>query len=349
MNGAGAGRRFKHLVLVVAGTVLGLVFLYLAFRDISWSDLSEGLTALDPVYLAPGVLLLLLAQLLRAIRFGLILRPFCPMRFKDLWDVVNVWAALNMVLPARSAELVKPYLLRQWGAPFSSTLGAVLVERVFDLGSLLTLLAVVLWTTPQIPPEYAWWGKVFLGLFLAAYFLALLLLFRRERAQAVVDFLVEWLPERGAAPIRGAFSRLIDGLGIMASAWQCVLIFLCSLAVWLTFTVLVYLLLKAFAIDVSFLVALTIQVFLCFGVALPSAPGFVGTFHAVGRYTLALFGVAAVPAVSFATVYHVFSLVVSLLLGLISYWGSDIRFDRGVLSATAPAPEATHEEPIRTR
>ncbi len=336
MNGKRTGRRIQHLVLIVTGTTLGLVFLYLAFQDISWSDLSNGLKQLDPVYLAPGVLLIILAQFLRAVRFGLILNPFCAMRLKDLWNVMNIWGALNMVLPARLAELVKPYLLQQWGAPFSSTLGAVLVERFFDLGSLLTLLAVVLWSTPQIPPEYSWLGKVLLGIMLAGYVLVLLVLARRERVQDGVDMLVGWLPERGATLLGGAFRRLIDGLGIMASVGQCLIIFVCSLAIWTVFAGLTYLFLRAFAIDVFFLAAITIQVFLCFGIALPSAPGFVGTFHAVGRYSLALFGVAAIPAVSFATVYHVFSLVVSVLLGLISYWASDIRFDRGILSTTPP-------------
>jgi hypothetical protein len=134
----------------------------------------------------------------------------------------------------------------------------------------------------------------------------------------------------------------------MASAGQCLIIFACSLAIWTLFSGLTYLLLKAFAIDVFFLVAITIQVFLCFGVALPSAPGFVGTFHAVGRYALALFGVAAVPAVSFATVYHVFSLVVSLGLGAISYWASDVRFDRGIVFGSQPDDASLGRNPHGT-
>jgi hypothetical protein len=96
-----------------------------------------------------------------------------------------------------------------------------------------------------------------------------------------------------------------------------------------------YLFLVAFSIDAPFLVAVTIQVFICFGVALPSAPGFIGTFHAAGRYALTLFGVQAISAISFATVYHLFSLIMCLLLGLVSYWTSHFRFDTAAFSSSS--------------
>jgi uncharacterized protein (TIRG00374 family) len=179
---------------------------------------------------------------------------------------------------------------------------------------------------------------VFLSL---GYLAVLLLLARRETAQAIVDSLVAKLPERAATLLGGAFRRLIDGLGIMASAKQALLIFACSLCVWVLFAGLTYLFLMAFSIDAPILVAITIQVVLCFGVALPSAPGFVGTFHAAGRYGLELFGIAAIPAISFATVYHFFNLAGSVLLGAVSYWTGKYTFDQAMIglqdSAESPA------------
>jgi hypothetical protein len=102
---------------------------------------------------------------------------------------------------------------------------------------------------------------------------------------------------------------------------------------WIVFSALTYLFLLAFSIQAPFLVAVTIQVFICLGVALPSAPGFIGTFHAAGRYALTLFGIKAVVAVSFATVYHLFSFVMCLVLGLISYLTSDFRFDQAMFAS----------------
>ncbi len=67
-----------------------------------------------------------------------------------------------MIMPARLGELVRPYLLQQKGASFSSVFGAVLVERFFDLSGLLLLLGVVLLKTPDAPPKFSFFGEALL-------------------------------------------------------------------------------------------------------------------------------------------------------------------------------------------
>ncbi|MFZ5867472.1 MAG: lysylphosphatidylglycerol synthase transmembrane domain-containing protein [Thermodesulfobacteriota bacterium] len=325
--------RFRRNVLIVVGCGVGLAFFYLAFRDVSWHELVDGFHRMKPLYLVPSLLLLIVVQMLRALRFGLIVSPFCRPGPKAMWDIVNIWAGLNVLMPARLAEFVRPYLLKQRGASFSSGFGAVLAERFFDLSGLLTLLGVVLWGTPHLAGKYSRLGAVLLALLAAIYAFVLLLLARKDAVQAVSNRLLARLPHRAASFLGGIVHRLIEGFRIMASPWQALLIFLCSLAIWLTFAAITYLFLIAFSIEVPFLAALTIQVLLCFGVALPSAPGFIGTFHAVGRYALTIFGVGAALAVSFATVYHLFNLLASVLIGAISYLTSDFTFDHKIFDS----------------
>jgi len=312
--------------------IVGGIFLYLAFRDVSWHDLVDGVSKMKPIYFLPCILLTLVIQLVRSLRFGIILRPFCPLSTKQLWDLLNIWAAASMVMPARLGELVRPYLLQRRGVSFSSVLGAVMVERFFDLSGLLLLLGIVLWSTPEVPRIYSLVGEIVLGCLVLGYVTILLILANRDGFRRLLKKLLSWLPEGAAHFIEGIFVRLLDGFGIMASFSQALIMFLCSLTLWGLFSCLTYLFLLAFSVKAPFLVAVTIQVFLCLGVALPSAPGFIGTFHAAGRYALALFGIKSIVAVSFATVYHLFSLVICLVLGLLSYWTSDFRLDRTILS-----------------
>lgn len=330
MSKLGTDSRYRRILLIVVGTLVGAAFLYLAFRGISWDDFVAGLKQIDVAFLIPAVILLLLIQLVRALRFGVILTPICPLGIKALWDVLNVWGAANMVMPARLAEFVRPYLLQRRGAPFSSIFGAVMVERFFDLTGLLLLLGVVLWRTPNIPPIYSSLGLGLLIALTAGYAAVLLILTRREAFQRILARILSVLPQRAAGFLEGVFQRLIDGFSIMASFKQAAVIFAYSVLLWTLFSGMTYTFLLAFSIEVPFLVAVTIQVLLALGVALPSAPGFVGTFHAAGRYALALFGIHAVVAVSFATAYHLFSLAGCLLLGVVSYFNSDFRFDRAV-------------------
>jgi glycosyltransferase 2 family protein len=312
------GLGWKQAALVAVGMLISLLFLYLAFKDISWHDLKDGVSQMQPIYLLPCAGIMLLIQFIRALRFGLILSPFCPLPVRDLWDLLNIWAGATMVMPARLGELVRPYLLRRCGASFSSGIGAVMVERFFDLSGLLLLLGVVLWTTPQAPRTFVILGQALLMVLVVGYVIVWLILTRRESFKWTVEKLTFWLPTRAGVFIQGIALRLTDGFGIMVSVKQVLVIGFYSVCIWILFSCLTYLFLLAFSVKAPFLVAVTIHVFICFGVALPSAPGFIGTFHAAGRYALALFGVKALVAISFATVYHLFSLIMCVLLGLIS-------------------------------
>lgn len=345
-DGDKTATNLRRNLLVVTGSLLGLIFLYLAFRDISWNDLMHGIRQMQPIYLIPATILVLCCQLIRALRFGVILSPFCRLGTKTLWDLLNIWAAANMIMPARLGELVRPYLLQRRGAPFSSSFGAVMVERFFDLSGLLLLLAIVLWKTPQIPPTYTLIGEILLFVLAMSYVLVLVVLARREKVQAMIHKILSILPDKAAIFLGGIFQRLIEGLGIMASFRQVMFLVGYSISLWVCFSGVTYLFLLSFSIDAPFLVAVTIQVLMALGVALPTAPGFIGTFHAVGRYSLALFGISAVVAVSFATIYHLFGLVTSLLLGLLSYATSNFRFDHKMFAVPSAVPQSAAQGEI---
>ncbi|MFH0959848.1 MAG: lysylphosphatidylglycerol synthase transmembrane domain-containing protein [Pseudomonadota bacterium] len=317
----------KRNILIITGGILGLFFLWLAFRDISLKDLFDGIKQMKVVYLIPCVFLVMACQFVRAMRFGVIISPFCPLNSKSLWDLLNIWAAANMIMPARLGELVRPYLLQQKGASFSTVFGAVMVERLFDLSGLLLLLGVVLLKTPATPEKFAFLGEILLIGLVLGYALALTILIKKEKSLHFLRKILSILPLKVGHFLETIFEKLIDGFGIMRSPKQAVVVFVYSVTLWLLFSATTYLFLLAFSINAPFLVAVTIQVFIALGVALPSAPGFIGTFHAAGRYALALFGIGALVAVSFATVYHLFSLIICLALGTISYLSSEFRLD----------------------
>ncbi len=354
MTEPGTSRRLRKAVLVAVGILFGAAFLYLAFRDIDLRELLGGLAEMNPVYFFPAFILVILVQLLRAFRFGLILRPFCQLGLRDLWDVMNIWGALNVIVPARLAELSKPYLLKQVGAPFSSSLGAVMVERYFDLSALMAMLVLVLFTAPtgsgQSSSLSVFFSSVGLLLLLGlifAYVLVLAVLVKRETTRKVISRITKILPQKAAEFVQGAADKLIDGLGIMANPGRALLILVSSLAVWMGFAAVTYLFLLSFSIEVPFNAAITIQVLLAFGIALPAAPGFIGTFHAVGRYALELYGVSALPAISFATVYHLFGVVVSIGMGVFSYFTGRFSFSRELIFGE-PAETST-EVPASNR
>src|SRR5207244_1007253 len=79
--------------------------------------------------------------------------------------------------------------------------------------------------------------------------------------------------------------------------------------------------------------ALLLQGIIGFGVALPASPGFVGVFEAATRVTLAIYGIDATRAVSYALAYHVSTFLPITLLGLYSL--SRLRIHLGELREAA--------------
>ncbi len=172
--------------------------------------------------MAVSICLILLSNVVRALRWQVMLRP--------LGAAIGVWrltsdTAIGFaagVLLGRVGEVVRPYLISvQTGLPFSSQVAAWLLERMLDLLAVLVLCA---YAFIRIPP-YSWHlgPKVQDALTAAGYSLAvagvlclvLLLAFRDPagRAQRRILSALTFLPEpqqRGAAQMLEAFSRGVE-------------------------------------------------------------------------------------------------------------------------------------------
>jgi len=89
-----------------------------------------------------------------------------------------------------------------------------------------------------------------------------------------------------------------------------------SLVLWLVNALAFYVGFAAFDIPVSYTGALLLQGLLVLGISIPSTPGFFGPFEAVIVAVLALYGVRASLAFSYAIAFHVTTFVPITLLGL---------------------------------
>ena len=90
---------------------------------------------------------------------------------------------------------------------------------------------------------------------------------------------------------------------------------------------------RAFGLAVPAEGAFLLQGIIGLGVALPASPGFVGVFEAATRVTLAIYGIDATRAVSYAVAYHVATFLPITLMGLYSL--SRLRLHLAELRAAA--------------
>ena len=129
-----------------------------------------------------------------------------------------------------------------------------------------------------------------------------------------------WLPHR----IRLAVDRVSKDLQVFRNIRLLSKTIVSTLVIWLGMVVFFWILLWSYGLMLPFEVSLLVVVFLAVGVALPSAPGFVGVYHYAVVLALSLFAVEKGDAVAFSIISHLLQYIPVTAAGLVLLIGSGI-------------------------
>jgi hypothetical protein len=308
------------------GLAVTVALLAWVLRDVSPGAVIAHARSANLWLLLLAVFLATVTFPLRTIRWRLILHdssgqalPWLP-----LWHATAIGFMANNLLPARAGEVARAYVAgRQMPVRFTTALGSVGVERVFDALIMLALMAVAI-AAPSFPANTAVQGRSLSGLATAAalIFGAILLL-----ALVVVHRPAPWLallgrvthlllPTRIADRLTHWAEGIVEGLSVLKSPARFAGVVVWSIVLWGTNAAAFAVCFRAFGLDVPLEAALLLQGIIGFGVAVPSTPGFVGVFEVATRVTLGIYAVDASRAVSYALTYHLTTFLPITLLGL---------------------------------
>lgn len=212
---------------------------------------------------------------------------------------------------------------RLTGTKFTTAVGSIAVERVFDGITLVAFLAIASWAggfgtqTAVGNVTLGAIGKLFAAVFSLALLVAVVFVRWPDPALRIMRSVSgSILPDTWANRLVEAIEGLLEGLDVLRSPRRFFAVLLWSLIVWTTGAASFWLGFLAFGIEVPWSAALLLQSLLGFGVAVQFSPGFFGQFEAICRATLALYAVGTGPAVSFAFGFHLGGFVPITLLGL---------------------------------
>jgi glycosyltransferase 2 family protein len=303
---------------LMVGVALGFVLVYLSLRGIEFRQVADGFRQVRMDYVLLSLLIIVFVQALRSFRWGLMLRPLACVNQISLFSVTSVGFLAIVSLPARLGELARPYLItKKSNIKMTAALGTIFVERICDSIAVLAILAGILFFIPFLPPWLV--QSALLVSLLTFIFLVvmIILLMKREAALKVLAPLIQRLPERFAGKIEGLFHQLIDGFKIFSDIGLLLKVLLLSLFIWLVNAAAIYVLLHAFALNLPYIAAAVLMVILLIGIAIPTAPGFIGNWHYACILGLTLFDVPKSEALTFAIIYHFLSIGIVIILGLI--------------------------------
>ncbi len=329
------------------GIIIGAFFVYLSFRGIDLNGINTGLKNANLFFIIPFLCLMTIIQILRSYRWGIILRPILKIDQFSLFSVTSVGFLAVIAIPARIGELARPYLIStKTGTSMSSALGTIMVERVFDALTVLTAFFIVLLFTP-LPP---WLIKgSFFFLFVVLIFIGLMvsLIFRKETSLKIVSPVLKIFPGEWRLKLMKLIDSLIDGFKIIPRLRSMCYIAFLSIVIWVTDAVAMYILFFAFDIDLPLSAAFVLMAVIIIGIAIPTAPGFVGNWHFFCVLGLGLFGINKTDALTYAIVLHFLSIGIVVILGVAflpfnRFSMSDIKTKFSINSGRIVPPDETH-------
>jgi len=306
---------------ILLGVAISAVLLYFALRGLHFAEVMQHVRAahLPPMLLA--VALATLTFVLRIFRWQLLLRGDDGRRLPagPLWHAIAMGFMANNVLPLRMGEVVRTFAAsRLTQTRFTSVLGSIAVERLFDALVVVTLLAIGLFTADLPAGAVAGIGVNRLvavaglaavgGLMAAALVVAFPLL--AERLVRLV------IPSKALAEkLVGLIEGVRHGLSALRSPMRVAGVVGWSFLLWGISAVSFLVMFQAFDIPVNLSGALLMQGLIMFGIALPSTPGYVGAFELPIIAVLTLYMVDKNLAAAYALTYHVTTFVPITLLG----------------------------------
>jgi len=310
------------------GFGITLFLLWWVLRGVDVGEVWERILGADLWLLALAVTITTATFAIRALRWKLLLEPIhSGTGFRNRFAAVNIGFMANNLLPARVGEFARAYALaRLEPVSVSAAFGSLVVERFLDGISILVLMLVAV-AAPSFPEGVELAGRplasvvngVLAVLVVLLVFLLLLVLFPR-RILALTGFLVRPLPEDFRRPVLDALEAFLDGLGVLQSPRLLGLALLWSLGLWAWQSLAFWVGFRAFHIEVGYAAALFVNAMVAFAVAVPSSPGFFGTFHAGAKVGLGVYGVPPGPTLAFAFGYHLGGFIPVTLIGLYYVW-----------------------------
>jgi uncharacterized protein (TIRG00374 family) len=312
-------------IQIAVSLLISVVCLYFAFRNIDWVETWEAIKRANYLYIALTVFVTLGSVWLRSYRWKFMLDPLRKVPVGGLYESTMIGFMANNVLPARLGEFVRAYAVgRAHGVSKSAAFATIVIERAFDMLTLVLCLGVVLLLVP-LSPAIKLMGMLAIGVTLVMFGVLVFFRQRRDLVVRLAERLTRSLPTTSRERGERLLHSFIDGLEVLAKGGHILAILGLSLIMWASVMLSFDLAMRAFGLPVPLYASMVLLVVVSLGLMIPSGPGFAGTFEAAMIWALLLFpGVSKEQAASCAIMYHATQFVPITAFGLYYLWKSNL-------------------------
>lgn len=296
----------RRALSTLLGLAISVAAIVVVVASIDLRETGRILAGADLLPLTAIVAIVAVQVTVRAWRWSFLLPPTPQGRRlspRRLLPPLLVGYLGNAVLPARLGEPMRAVLAsRRERIGVTEALGSVVLERVIDVATLAVvafaaalIVGAPVWVT-QLLGVAALGGVVGIGLLVTVGIQPLV---------AIADRLGLRRYER----LRSLVGRFAASVGGRSRRRPIAISGALSIGAWLLDAVSFWLAAQAVGVELAYPTAVLVAGFTVLGTAIPSAPGYVGTFELAAVAVGGALGVAAAPALAMAVVAHVMTLM----------------------------------------
>ena len=334
MSNAQSYRKYIEFAVLC---LLASVLLWWFGRNLDWVEVRRALRSSDPYLLGGAILIVCIAYLFRAFRWGALLKPLSAARLADLFAATTIGFS-GVFLVGRAGEFVRPVVLsmRDPQVRPSASLVTIIVERIYDLSAVALMFAInLIWFRPPIALEVSF-DRVRLagfGLLGATIFgLGFLTWFRKSSSTVIAfceRFFSRWriIPQRLARLVLRILEQLAKALRVLVNLRELAETIGWTVLLWFGIAVANLLVMRAFHLNVGLPETIFVLGWSLVGSLVPTPGGAAGAFHAATAAGLLFLGVTKKEtAAALSIVLHLVDFGPALLFGLFYIIRGDLSF-----------------------
>jgi len=295
----------NRTVRIAFSIVISAVFLAFAVHGVNWSEAAAALARAQYLYVIPMLAITVWSLYIRAQRWRVLLRPVGTPSMRTLVAATNIGFMANMLLPLRVGEVIRPVLVsRKEREPLSGILATVVLERIFDMFTILFLFGVSA-SMVAVSDDVRQWGFRLLALAAVVGAIVAAVRWQEHLALKALRLMLRPFPPRLTEPVDHFFRGFVQALEILDSPLTFIQLLGWSLYLWVVIALIYLVGLLAFGLPVPLLVgSIVITAVVAIAVSAPSAPGYIGAFQVGCKLALVIFGVSDSDAFAYSIVLH---------------------------------------------
>ena len=305
--------------------VICAVGFYYAFGQVNFDELWFHLKSVDVLWMSLATVLLIFSVAIRAERWQMLLEPIETVPFHPLFGATMVGYFGSGVLPFRLGELLRAYSISEnHQVDTSAAFGTIILERILDLFGLVCTIILFGWFFP-----FDTGGR---NIMIAVVVVSLLgfgfIVVLGSTRSHLMDRIEKWaiFEKPFAHRLLTIMNSLLDGMTSIRATKHVGQIVIHTIFMWVVYYSITYTVILATGISLSWIEVGVVLISTSLAVAIPAAPGAVGTYHAAAVYVLTvLFSVGSAESQAFAILLHAVGFVPLIIIGSIYFLRSSVQ------------------------